>query len=216
MAPSPLSARHGSAVVWTGAGVVVVGGDTESPCPPGTDCLRTPRPATEVVAYDPVAHRWRVLPDLPVAAAGPVGGWNGTEVVVVAGGETLALDPDADAWRRLGRAPRIGDSVVPVAGGLVLVAYQQPAQHAAVDWLLDEAGVGPRYRAIPSVSPTTAAWRGTGRGRGCCRWVENHFAAHAGTTWDGAVWADAALFLWGLDFDRGVTVGLLWRPPSPD
>ncbi len=133
VAPSPLSARHGSAVVWTGAEVVVVGGDTESPCPPGTDCLRTPRPATEVVAYDPVAHRWRALPDLPVAAVGPVGGWNGTEVVVVAGGETLALDPDADAWRRLGRAPRIGDSVVPVAGGLVFVAYQQPAQHAAVD-----------------------------------------------------------------------------------
>ena len=58
-----------------------------------------------------------------------------------------ALDPDADAWRRLGRAPRIGDSVVPVAGGLVLVAYQQPAQHAAVDWLLDEAG---RWSALPS------------------------------------------------------------------
>jgi hypothetical protein len=66
VAPSPLSPRTHTTMVWTGAEVLVIGGDTFA-CPPGALCENpVDPPLADGAAYDPVANRWRRIADAPV------------------------------------------------------------------------------------------------------------------------------------------------------
>lgn len=325
-ADAPLSPRHGAAVGWTGDEVVIVGGDTETPCPPGADCAYTPQPSGEAAAYDPATDTWRELPDTPEPVIDAQAWWTGDDLIVVGGGHTFALDPASDAWRRLGDSPDVGSFAVPTDDGLAFVAYDQGPDDGTVDWLLDAqtgewtalpqdpfgesydrsmawdgeqlwlfsmavenhghsaegapsrlavlddgawrvvdgqtppvtyeqdmwwhderlvvpvGAHGGRTRAYAPDADTWSALRSSSEG--ACpvpaagsgpRWLSGGGelvsidprdaasppACPALTRWvstgpDVAVWAGATLFVWGSDFKRRTTTGLLWLPPDPD
>ena len=91
-------------VVWTGAEVVVWGGERPSESAWHADGA----------AFDPIAGTWRDLAASPLAARSEhVGVWTGSEIVICCGrmvGQGLraaAYDPTTDQWREIA-APPIG------------------------------------------------------------------------------------------------------------
>ncbi|MEY2463957.1 MAG: hypothetical protein QOH64_2095 [Acidimicrobiaceae bacterium] len=106
--PSPLGPRDGSAVVWTGAELIVWGGQpSENPYGP---------PVGDGAAYTPTTRSWRVLPDTPLTPRiGTTSVWTGTEMVVWGGAEAndstatvndgAAFNPITNTWRRLAPSP---------------------------------------------------------------------------------------------------------------
>ncbi len=69
--PGPLSPRAGAVGVWTGAEVLVVGGEPEPWCPPSADC--TPPGFASLVdgaVYDPATETWRTIADAPLPLSG--------------------------------------------------------------------------------------------------------------------------------------------------
>jgi hypothetical protein len=129
----PLSPRANALAVWTGAEVVVIGGE-EHPCPPGADCARSPDELSDGAAYDPETDAWRAIAPAPVAV-GP------GDRLVAAGGVVIlrhwrehgsgwfGYDPRADAWSRITPPPTdvgdlpsaLGSQVYAVAGRHVVV-----------------------------------------------------------------------------------------------
>jgi len=89
--------RAGSAMVWTGEEVLVVGGSNG----PGLDQIGT--------AYNPTSDTWRPLADPPGAVDGwanLVGGpavWTGNEMIIWRRG--LAYQPATDSWRSIAESP---------------------------------------------------------------------------------------------------------------
>ena len=69
------AARHGHVAQWTGAEMLILGGETAG----GTTATGA--------AYDPATDQWRTLPTLgnPVARSGSVGVWSGSELIVFGG-----------------------------------------------------------------------------------------------------------------------------------
>lgn len=64
---SPIQARDGAVIGWTGSEIVVVGGTTHV-CPPGADCSAPAEPAvrSDAAAFDPDTKTWRTLADAPI------------------------------------------------------------------------------------------------------------------------------------------------------
>lgn len=99
--PAPLAPRVGHAIAWTGAELVVWGGQG----------------ATEFIddgaAYDPGGDLWRPLATSPLSPrAGASAVWTGAEMVVLGGwdnagslDDSAAYDPITDSWRPLAPAP---------------------------------------------------------------------------------------------------------------
>jgi hypothetical protein len=79
IAPSPLTARSRHQMIWTGKEVVVWGGITM--CCPVDSTVHEAGAAS----YDPVADRWRALPDVPQP-------WSGD------GGDAIGFAHDGTAW----------------------------------------------------------------------------------------------------------------------
>ena len=99
----PLSARSGAAAVWTGAEMLVMGGQAGS------------------AAYDPATRLWRELPteSLPIEKAVV---WTGSEAIVFSGsGWGRAYSPTTDTWRALPEPPIVQRAVAP-AGPRPLVS----------------------------------------------------------------------------------------------
>lgn len=183
IADAPLTPRHGAAVGWTGTEVVIVGGDTEDPCPPTADCAYSPTPSADAAAYDPATDSWRTLPDAPARFADGAAAWIGEQMIVVGDGHTFALNPITRAWRRLDPSPKVGDFLVPTEAGLVFVAYDQGAnEETPVDWVLDpDAGT---WSALPR-DPFGESYDRSMAWDGERLWllsmaVENHFQAAEG------------------------------------
>jgi hypothetical protein len=133
--PSPLSARAQALGVWTGADVLVLGGEPEAWCPPGGDCVAPGSSAlADGAAFDPATGSWRRIADAPMgfssnASAVAVGG----DVYVLvrdasyrpggAGNGFFRYRPDADRWDRLPAPARdLGWYQLTAASGSV-VAY---------------------------------------------------------------------------------------------
>lgn len=102
--PGPLSARQGAALIWTGAEVVVLGGEQQD----------------DGAAFD-IDHRvWRRIADPPLPPGTPEATWTGHEllaVVSVPGTESMhaaSYDPTSDRWRALPPPP---PPVFPSLGG---------------------------------------------------------------------------------------------------
>ena len=108
VADAPLSPRDQSVAAWTGTEVIVVGGTTGRPCPPGADCVLPPKSAERAdgAAYDPETDTWREIAPAPSAFAGGHALWWDGRVIVVSNRLTMAYDPAADEWQRLGLHPR--------------------------------------------------------------------------------------------------------------
>ncbi len=158
IADSPLPARSGAVAVWTGSEMVVFGGDTGPPCPPGADCVGPTgeQVARDGAAYDPVTDSWRLLVDSPHPLLHATATWTGSEVVVLAAGfpegqpnATLAYDPIADRWRPLNPPPQAN-----LNGGAWdgerLLYWQSEERPGGSDWSLDpESGTWAAIGADP-------------------------------------------------------------------
>lgn len=105
--PAPISGRGNAAAVWTGAELIVWGGQHTDPSAP---------PPADGASYDPATGSWRRLPEAPgPALGGETAVWTGTELLLW-GGEThrgpadgpyrgKAFDPSTGRWRRLAPSP---------------------------------------------------------------------------------------------------------------
>lgn len=105
---SPLSSRFGHVAVWTGAEMLVWGGE------------RHGQPLTDGGAYDPVARTWRRLPPTGGADGGMrpsevAAVWTGRDMVVLGPSSARAYRPGDDAWRAL--APPPPDAWAPSTAG---------------------------------------------------------------------------------------------------
>jgi len=140
---APLSPRANAQAVWTGAELLVVGGE-ERPCPPGADCAVGDDGLRDAAAYDPQTDTWRRVADAPVAV-GP------GDRLVAAGGEVVlrnwredgsdwfTYDPGADDWSRIPGVPDgIGDlpsAIGPTVYAMVGHRVARFAVHRS-DWTL--------------------------------------------------------------------------------
>lgn len=146
IAPSPLSARSGSASVWTGEEMIVVGGNVGPPCPPNADCGRplASELRADGAAYNPRTDRWRLIAAAPEPLTYARAAWTGREVIVIdawaisngESGHTFAYNHRADDWRELEPPPDpylIGG----VWNGRELFYWQSEERANNADWSLD-------------------------------------------------------------------------------
>ena len=110
IAASGLCGRYNAAVAWTGAELLVWGGENCA----GAACPTDLAPhLADGGAYRPAADAWRKLARSPLSARSPAAtAWTGTEMVVWGGvtadgalGDGAAYDPARDRWRPLSASP---------------------------------------------------------------------------------------------------------------
>jgi hypothetical protein len=122
----PIDVRADAALVWTGAEVVVWGGDVEAfnMGLPGDD-----RSYSDGAAFSPVTGRWRRLSPspLPNSSDTPVGAMTNAGVLLARGRSTALWNPEDDTWRNFDDAPgpvndlaSNGDLVVSYSANAVL------------------------------------------------------------------------------------------------
>jgi hypothetical protein len=120
---APPFKRRGTEAVWL-SGEMIVWGGIEGCCP--IDSTVHDR---DVIAYDPVADRWRTLPDAPQGVAGDGGPAVSLErdgmMLVFRGTHLYALDPEAKEWHDLG-APTFPEKK------MVCMSTNGPSQVAAL------------------------------------------------------------------------------------
>lgn len=127
-APSPVGPRWMPVSAWTGTEALVLGGGTDSPCPPNASCVEDDPMARDGAAYDPETDSWREIAEAPV----PIGYWFRSVVVGQtlvlfdgADGQWLAYDIAADSWSQLPPPPvRLADpgSLAALDGRVYVVA----------------------------------------------------------------------------------------------
>jgi hypothetical protein len=88
-------------VVWTGAEVVVLGGDVGPACPPTADCVLT-APSRSGAALDPIRGTWRELRDAPLdippSSAAFAGGQVFVDLWAPDERRLVSYDVGADRW----------------------------------------------------------------------------------------------------------------------
>jgi hypothetical protein len=146
IAPSPLSQRDGSASVWTGQEMIVVGGNVQPPCPPNADCVGPSQTQLrgDGAAYNPATDSWRSIAPAPAPFAYAQATWSGREMVVIdtremwpgEPGATLAYNPETDAWRELD-APPADYLYGGVWDGHELVYWASEERADSADWSLE-------------------------------------------------------------------------------
>jgi hypothetical protein len=166
------SARRNPLLLWTGARVLVWGGDANN------------KPLSGGGLYDPAGDAWTSIatPGAPSARSGAAYAWSGAELYVVGGqpngagasSEAFAYNPVTNAWRTLptaGAPSARFDAFAVWAGGTLVVVGGRNASGAAL-------ATGARYdaangtwsaipdlpvagRAAPRGQVGIAAWSGT-------------------------------------------------------
>jgi hypothetical protein len=127
-APSPVGPRWSPVAVWTGTEALVLGGGTDSPCPPNASCTAADPMASDGAAYDPATDSWREIADAPV----PIGYWfrpvvvGGTVVLFDGDRRWLGYSIESDSWASLPAAPApVADSgQIPALDGRVYVVAE--------------------------------------------------------------------------------------------
>jgi hypothetical protein len=154
---APIDGRTGHAMVWTGSEAVVWGG-TSSSADPNESVFDGVLPR-DGSAYDPVADRWRRIPNAPIAGRdSPILAWTGREVIAFGGmtGERpildgAAWDPVTDRWREIAPAPLRGSQPIGgwLGGRLVVVTSTAAASYdpTADTW------------TVMPAAPIAAGWR---------------------------------------------------------
>ncbi len=117
--------RYGATSLWTGAELLVVGGQTAL----DANSRNGVAPAGRGGAYDPAADRWRPVAAGPTDAERVLAAvWTGREAIVVTSERSVAAyDPATDRWRSLSPIPEAAErelvSVVAVWTGGQLLAW---------------------------------------------------------------------------------------------
>lgn len=183
-APSPLGARLGVSLVWTGREAIVWGGVPEPPqAGDGGELARA-----DGAALDVGSGTWRLLPPAPLAARyAHVAVWTGREMIVwggvvnpsgrVTGGASpndgAAYDPASGTWRRIAPSPlpppsptSLGAGQAAVWTGREMLVWGRVADTgsdpagAAYDPSTDSWRELPPLPGIGNVAPTLV-WTGT-------------------------------------------------------
>lgn len=145
----PLSPREGAAAFWAAGRVIVVGGSSSTPCPPGAGCLPPPEPPLrDGAAYEPATERWQPIAPAPVAVFYSSGavvddvvylrttprGYEGAESP--APSAFLAYHPDEDRWEELPSPPSEAPEYLSLAAaGDELIAHESSQeQEVTGDW----------------------------------------------------------------------------------
>lgn len=117
VAPFPEGRRAIGAMVWTGAEVIVAGGDLHYP-------------DDHAWAFNPITRTWRELPNSGLREVeGIEGAWTGTEAIFIGGyvhpGMTTAAayNPELDSWRSLTEPPEWIDHHEMVWTGEQVIVY---------------------------------------------------------------------------------------------
>ena len=159
----PLTPREGTLGLWTGREVLLIGGTSGPPCPPGAGCVApSAPPLASGAAFNPTTGQWRRIADAPA----PVGWARGAIVGDIAYVLTqaypasntraamLAYEPTDDRWERLPLPT--GSSMSLVAAGSRLVAYRTSEEHGAgPDLVLD--AITNTWQPLPP-DPLSAAY----------------------------------------------------------
>jgi len=119
----PLDPRSGPVVAWTGADVVVVGGDTGAPCPPTADCAAPAHYARDGARLAVEDRSWRRIAEAPVdipaySSSALVDG----SLFVLAGDQLLSYDLAADAWSQVPAPAGLEGALVADGQRLVVVS----------------------------------------------------------------------------------------------
>lgn len=153
--PSPLRARAGMSLVWTGREAIVWGG-----VGPGLN-----HGSAKGAAYDPVTDSWRSIADAPAGRVGHIARWTGREMIVWGGDVTPApgrldaatspgavYNPRTDTWRLLPMSPlpappnpEVRQLLVTVWTGGELFVWGEAQQGAAYDPATDS------WRTLPAL-----------------------------------------------------------------
>ncbi len=139
---APIKGRAYANVVWTGAEMIVSGGEAD-----GTALA-------DGAAYNPHTRRWRRIASAPVPTMKSITVWTGAQVITVGGlnhgGDTLSYNPSTNAWRRLSDGP----------GGITPPYPQGAWTGRTLVAILDEEGTGPFGQPIvASYDPTSDRWQ---------------------------------------------------------
>ena len=223
MSATELCGRYDASVAWTGAELLIWGGEScaGAACP--TDL--SPRLA-DGAAYNVANDAWRKLAASPLSAreaAATV--WTGTELLIWGGtsGQGLLADgaaynPAEDSWRRLAGSPldaRTGSAAVWTGREMVVWGGSEKADGAAYDPVADRwrsiAGSPLQGRTAPVVAWTEremVVWSGSERDDGAAydpstdRWRRIADAPVRGRYSPATVWTGRELLLWGGDSER--------------
>jgi hypothetical protein len=145
---SPLSARAGAELAWTGKELLVWSG--------GSNHQGFVPSYTDGAAYDPATRSWRALPKAPITGrAWAATAWTGTEMLVWGGddcgcgnpptGGNAAYNPATNRWRPLAASPLA------------------PSRTSAGVWTGHEFVVlgsgAPHEVAVAAYDPSTDTWR---------------------------------------------------------
>ena len=118
----PLSPRRGPLVAAVAGEVVVVGGYTGPPCPPGADCAYPPDFARDGVRWSPPEGRWEEIAPAPYdLEERPPHAVVGDRLHVLSNGRLLVWDASDDDWSVVATPNRLGYAGL-VADGPRLVA----------------------------------------------------------------------------------------------
>jgi hypothetical protein len=131
---APLSARHSANAFWTGSEVLVLGGTSAEPCPPGQRCPARAEPAlADGAMYDPRSRSWTAIEPAPVGinwASGAIVGerlylWVSRGVSGNPNTAFLAYDIATDRWDGLTPPPTTYDQDLRLvaAGDLVVAVH---------------------------------------------------------------------------------------------
>lgn len=140
-----LSPREGSSAAYVGGEVLIVGGYSGPPCPPGADCPMPPEAVErDGAAYDLDTGTWRSITSAPR----PVPPWASTAAVgdrlyVLAGDSLLAWDSGEDSWEEVSTPEDPSWSYLVVDGTRLVLASGS-----------DETGVRPDH----VYDTSTGAW----------------------------------------------------------
>jgi N-acetylneuraminic acid mutarotase len=137
----PLAGRSGHLAAWTGDELIIWGG--------GLTASKRERYDGEGAAFDPDTNKWRRLSEAPLPAGyDAMGGWTGTEVIVMVSpmgieeddypkfAHIAAYDPTSDSWRKLERPPFVTNVSPPAPlldGKLFLLSLNGPVDGGEVN-----------------------------------------------------------------------------------
>ncbi|GAA5143708.1 hypothetical protein GCM10023340_09750 [Nocardioides marinquilinus] len=100
-ADSPLSARYGPLMVGVGSRVLIMGGHSSEPCPPGADCAIPDDALTDAAVYDVATDTWSVVAAPPARFARTRAVVADEVVVFGTDGDWITYDPAANTWGHL-------------------------------------------------------------------------------------------------------------------
>ena len=198
---APLAVRGDATVAWTGAELVVWGGDVEAfnMGLPGDD-----RSYADGAAYDPVTRTWRTMSPspLPNSFADARAEAVDAGVVIVRGSATALWNPGEDTWRQLDDAPAVVSDLVSTGDGALSYSANARLDVATGSWthlpeppaelesptvawtgseLVVFGGLGSPFTTATAIvyDPATDSWRTAAPG------PEDLTAAALAADWDG-------------------------------